>query len=167
MPKKGGCFVTLLRDTYFMQSRVAIARPGRERLGNSLMELTMSDKKIRCCGISFQDSPTTLLNIAMLQVPTLCLLAVISVVLLPIRLVFRKEATPFVLFTLLKAKHANIKNASLFPQLRCVLAGKVFSLSPRLSGLVFNGFNLAVFSTCWCIATVVLFLAWQYVVTGS
>ncbi len=106
-----------------------------------------------CCGADFRNDKVTITGLWTLSVP-LVYLSAPAAALGPIlgegggRRLFR---------VLLTANLDLIRQATLIPGLRCELAGKLYAVSPRLSGLAYRYFNLAVLTVPWaCLAAAIL-----------
>ena len=105
-----------------------------------------------CCGFGLQEDNVTFLGLMTLSFPIiiLCiLLAIVFSVLGVVNRRIKRIAQQIVL--ILKANSNLIQTAALYPKLRCALAGKIFSFSPKISGFMYRYFNMGLLSLFWII----------------
>jgi len=105
-----------------------------------------------CCGADFRNDRVTVTGLWTLSVPLVYLSIPAAVLPLGegrVRRIFR---------VLLTANLDLIRQATLIPGLRCELSGKLYAVSPRLSGLAYRYFNLAALTIPWaCCAAAIFF----------
>lgn len=118
----------------------------------------MSKTVVRCCGISFRDSPTTIVQSLLVKLPLVYCLALVELAAWPYRRLLGQSGRTTLLRSLLESQFSQIREAAVAPRLRCVLASRFYHLSPRLSGFIFRTFNFLLLSAVWCAAASVTVL---------
>lgn len=107
-----------------------------------------------CCGADFRSDKVTITGLWTLSVP-LVYLSAPAAVLGPL---LGEGWARRLIRVLLTANLDLIRQATVIPGLRCSLAGRLYAVSPRLSGFSYRYFNLVVLTLPWaCFAAAIFF----------
>lgn len=103
-----------------------------------------------CCGYSMEDKGPNLFGLLTLAVPMLLLAVVVLPFLYIIGLVIPavKRISHLVL-VIIRANLSLIHKKQFLPLYRCRLAGKLFTVSPQFSGIIYKNFNLTILLMIW------------------
>jgi len=99
-----------------------------------------------CCGFHFKKDAATFLGLITFSFPLVILASIIALFLVPLGKISRhieRIKKQVVLF--LKININLINSISTYPKIRCAVSGKLFSYSPRLSGILYQNFNFLLF----------------------
>lgn len=108
-----------------------------------------------CCGFNGQDQGPNLVGILTFSMPMM----VLGVLMYPVVFILgvfhrRMRQIKSQLGVIIRANLRLIHKKKFFPMFRCTVAGKLFKLSPWLSGIVYRSFNLTIFVMIWMCALV-------------
>jgi hypothetical protein len=107
------------------------------------------DRNTECCGANFENNNISILGVFLISCPFIIVYWIFSPVLLPINY-FRKNS--FLMSTIYKANVELIKKITILPNLKCIISGKLYFISPRLSGWCYKNFNLICLLIMWLMA---------------
>lgn len=103
-----------------------------------------------CCGSNFRENSASILGLMTLSLPVIILsLLLISILSVVGVLSSNIRRLKFKISVILKANLNLIHLAPLTSKARCVFAGKIFSSSPRFSGIIYRYFNIALLLLLW------------------
>jgi len=103
-----------------------------------------------CCGYSMEDKGPNLFGLLTLAVPMLLLAVVALPFLYTIGLVVPAvKRTNHLLLVIIRANLSLIHKKQFLPLYRCRLAGKLFTVSPQFSGIIYKNFNLTILLMIW------------------
>jgi hypothetical protein len=100
------------------------------------------NRETECCGASFENNNISTLGLLLISIPY----TAVYFILFPI-IFFLNKSNP--LSVIFNANLTLIKSANILPNLKCKVSAKLYNVSPRLSGLTFKFFNLAVLYIIW------------------
>ncbi len=117
-----------------------------------------------CCGSNFSENSASMLGLMTLSFPVI----VSSLFLIPILAIagifnLTIKRLKLKVLVVLKANLNLIHLAPLMPKARCIFAGKLFSFSPKLSGISYRCFNLALLSLLWFGAISFFYLSIRFI----
>jgi hypothetical protein len=121
------------------------------------------ERKIECCGSSLEGRRISLAALATFSFPAILILGVLwpIVRILSVVVPFARGFAD-VLRTILDANLVLIRQAEVAPMIKCSVSSRLISRSPRLAGLAFRHFNLAVFAAFFMVGlSVVLVMVWM------
>ena len=112
-----------------------------------------------CCGSGFRKEGVTLWGLATLSLP----LALFSACILPLFFLLglvnsRMRRLKEMLLIIIRANLALIHSTPLSPKARCVVSGKIFSISPKISGAIYRSFNFSLLFFLWVSFITVFYL---------
>lgn len=119
-----------------------------------------------CCGFNFKKDAATFLGLITFSFPLVILASIIALALFPFKKInkhIEKIRKKVVLF--IKININLINSISTYPKMRCAVSGKLFSYSPRLSGILYQNFNFLLFILIFSILSlpfIFSYLAPQY-----
>lgn len=108
--------------------------------------MALLDRKTECCGASFESDDISILGLTLISFPYIVIYWLLFPITLPWQILSRDDS---LLYIILKANVEMIRKAHIFPQLKCQLSGKLYTISPILSGFVFQFFNLSCLFLFW------------------
>lgn len=112
-----------------------------------------------CCGFQLKKGEPTLLGAVTLSFPIIILGSILTVILTPFCMMSRNiSKIRKQILLILQANVRLINNVSLCSKLRCMLAGKIFRHSPKLSGIIYKNFNSVILITIFLLGILVFFL---------
>jgi hypothetical protein len=105
-----------------------------------------------CCGANFEREEISIIGLLTISMPYFLL----YIVLWPVLFLLRLAAPPLrpflrVLRVIFEANVKAVADSRIFPRVKCSLSGKLFRISPFLSGLAFRWFNFAVLGMIWLV----------------
>ncbi|OUR93729.1 hypothetical protein A9Q84_19905 [Halobacteriovorax marinus] len=113
----------------------------------------MFDQELECCGAEFEKNHISFFGLLTLSFPVIVISFVLLVILSPLRL-FKKRFQ--ILETLFRSCMKLISEKPLMAKTKCSLAGSMFKVSPRLSGLTFKYFNFSIYLFVWILILTLL-----------
>lgn len=103
-----------------------------------------------CCGYSMEDKGPNLFGLLTLSVPMLIVATMTWPIFYGLSLVVPKarRIRDFIQ-VVIRANLNLIHKKPFIPLYRCKIAGRFFSVSPKLSGMIYRNFNLTIFLMIW------------------
>jgi hypothetical protein len=110
----------------------------------------MIDADTGCCGANFGPPRFSTLTVFRVSVPFVGIYAALRPLLALLRVLAPATRTKLQAVHHLFDEHRQrILEARIMPKARCSVSGRLFAVSPALSGAVFKSFNLVVFAAVW------------------
>jgi hypothetical protein len=108
--------------------------------------MSMFDQELECCGAEFEKNHISFFGLLTLSFPIVILSLLLIILLFPLRLLGKKFQ---ILESLLRSCFRLISDKPLMAKSKCALVGKIFKISPRLSGLTYKYFNFSIYFLIW------------------
>ena len=102
-----------------------------------------------CCGEHVNSEKATFTGVLTLAFPLLLVLCAATIVTLPLRLFRKGRRLHNGLGQLLMANTHLIHSCRMVPRARCAVSGKLYTLSPAVSGLTYRSFNMVLLIVIW------------------
>ena len=103
-----------------------------------------------CCGYNFKEKAPNFFGLVTFSIPMIIMGCVFVMIILPVSLIYRPlNKISRQLYIIIKANLYLIHTAQFYPKTRCKLAGRIFCLFPRFSGMIYKNFNFAVMILLW------------------
>lgn len=108
--------------------------------------MSMFDQELECCGAEFEKNHISFVGLLTLSFP----IAITSFFLLCLTSPLKLFKIRFqILETLFRSCMKLISDKPLLAKTKCSLVGKIFKISPRLSGLTYKYFNFSIYLFFW------------------
>jgi len=108
------------------------------------------DRNTECCGANFENNNISILGLFLVSCPFI----IFYWILFPLTLTLHFVSKGKSIFSIIhRANNDLVRKAQIYPKLKCSISGKLYGVSPFLSGWVFRYFNLTCLMMAWVLLT--------------